>query len=183
MTDPWWTTACTAWQVDVVSLYLQEAWRSCRYDERLLTLVLWRAVFQNAVMSSVWFTVSKVFDKSIAIATLRRVGERGLLTPVADLWESNNTTEVVDLRLRKLYWVSARLRWILRNGKISCLNTFMAEQRSKIGRYEDPKWQGLHTLGISTQMFFCEINVYCYYYNTSLLADGLNVCRTYWQVI
>ena len=39
-------------------------------------------MLQIAVMSLVWFGVLKAFDKSIAVATVRKDGGRGLMKPV-----------------------------------------------------------------------------------------------------
>ena len=91
-------------------------------------------------MNIVWFTAAKSFGKSITIAAVRRGGmDRGLLKPVVTFSASGNGAEVVDLCLRKPYWVSAWLRWIVRNGRIKCPCTLMAGHRSKIGRYETPR--------------------------------------------
>ena len=89
----------------------------------------WRDVVAISAVSLVWFTVSKAFDGSIAIATLRRRGGRGLLKPVAILCTNGNRAEVVDLSFRKLCWVSDRFRCRSKRSR-----TLMVELRREIGR-------------------------------------------------
>ena len=85
-TDPWGTPASIAWQFDVASSYLNEAWRRRRLDESYLQIV---------VMNLIQLTVSKALEKSFAIASVQRCW--GFLKPVVDLGTSGNRTEVVDL--------------------------------------------------------------------------------------
>jgi len=60
----------------------------------------------------------------------------------------------VDLCSLKPCWISARLRLLVRNGRISRSSTLMAGQSREIDRNEDPKWRGLPVLGIG-MIFSC----------------------------
>ena len=58
ITDPWGTPARTAWQVDVVSLYLQDAILPRRYAESHRMMLWWRPVALIASISLVWMGVA-----------------------------------------------------------------------------------------------------------------------------
>ena len=53
-------------------------------ESHLITL-RWSDAVESAAMSLVYFTVSKPFDRSIAIATVRRGEDRSLMNPFATL--------------------------------------------------------------------------------------------------
>jgi len=84
MADPCGTPVRTAWQTDVTSRYLQDADRPRRYATSHLTILWGRVELLTACSSLVWFTVSKAFEKSMAISTVRS-GGLGWLNPVATL--------------------------------------------------------------------------------------------------
>ena len=78
----------------------------------------WRDDIESAAIRFIWFTVLKAFDRSIAIAIVRRGGSRGLLKPVVTLCASGSRAEVVDLCFQKPCWVSNKFRSRLRYGLI-----------------------------------------------------------------
>ena len=84
MADPCGTPVRTAWQTDVALLYLQNADRPRRYETSHLTVLWGRVELLTACSNLVWFTVSKAFEKSIAINTVRSAGF-SWLNPVATL--------------------------------------------------------------------------------------------------
>ena len=87
-------------------------------------------MIEGAAMILALFTVSTVFSKSNAIATVRRRVSRRLLKLVVILCTSGNRTEVVDLCLRKPCWVSESLMCRLSSGRIKYSRTLMVGQRS-----------------------------------------------------
>ena len=74
-----------------------------------------------------------------------------MLKPDATLYASGNKAEMVDLCFQKPCLVSTRLRWNVMNGRGSRSRTWMTGQSREFGRYDDPKWQGLPTLGIGVK--------------------------------
>ena len=80
----------------------------------------------------VWFTMSKAFDRSSDIRTVR-FGGLGLLKPVAIVWVSGRRAVVVDLFLLKPCWDSDRGRWKVRRGRRSRSRTFTAGQSREMG--------------------------------------------------
>ena len=61
-------------QVDVASLYLQDAILPRKYADSHQMMLWWRPVALIASISLVWLTVSKAFEWSIAIDTVRSGG-------------------------------------------------------------------------------------------------------------
>ena len=90
----------------------------------------------SAATSLVWLKVSKAFDRSNAITSVRiRMEEiRGFLKPGATLCTRGNRAEVVDNCLQKPCWVSERLKFSLRNGRSMRWRPLMVGQRSETGR-------------------------------------------------
>ena len=95
--------------------------------------LLWRHFVDSAVVSLVWCTVSKAFDRSIAIATVCSGEGRGLLKFVATLSTSDNRAEVVNVFFWTPCWESDRFRCRLRYGRSNGSRTLRAGQRREIG--------------------------------------------------
>ena len=123
----------------------------------------WKHEVEIIAISCVWFTVLKAFNRSIAIATLRRGGGRGSLKPVAILCVSGNRAEVVDPCFRKPRWMSDKFRCRLRYGRSN-------------RRYEVQRLWSLPTLGygIILACFHIEgISALCIYRLKSLVRCWL----------
>ena len=97
----------------------------------------------------VWSTMSKAFDRSSDIATVR-CGGLGWLKPVAIWWVKGRRAVVVDLFFLKPCWASERGRWNSRKGRRSRSRTLAAGQRSEMGRYEVDSLRGLSGFGMGT---------------------------------
>ena len=136
-----------------------------RADRRGITVPAWGMLHwqirwepsDNVVLVGCWkdcsYEVGMVqsvegFERSIAIATVRKGGGRGLMKPVAILCASVRSAEVLDLWFRKPCWVSDIFRCRLWYGKSNHSRTLNAGQRREIGRQEVQRWQGLPTLGM-----------------------------------
>ena len=107
-------------------------------------------------MSLVWVTMSKAFEKSIAMVTVR-CGGLGWLKPVATVCVRGRSAVVVLWFARKPCCVGEIGRE-LSSGRRSFSKTLTEGHRREMGRYPDPELAGLpgFRTGITVECFQTE---------------------------
>ena len=88
--------------------------------------------------SFVWLIVSKDYEKSMVIMTVREEAF-SWLSPSTTFWVRGRRADVVNLFFRKPCWVSANGRSATSSGRIRRSRILIAGLRSEMGLYDIPR--------------------------------------------